>query len=117
MPTTVPAAAVARPEVAARRRRPAPQAIVLAILVVAALAMRWFLFDVVSGDYRSFLSNWYAHLAQAGGFAGLGDEFSNYNTPYLALLAALTYLPADPLVGIKTISVVFDLVLAFFAYR
>ncbi len=99
------------------RRLATPQAAVLAVLVVAALVLRWRLFDVVSGDYRSFLSNWYAHLASSGGFAGLADEFSNYNTPYLALLAVLTYLPVDPLVGIKAISVLFDLVLAFFAYR
>jgi len=99
------------------RRLASPQTAVLAVLVVVALVLRWSLFDVVSGDYRSFLSNWYAHLASSGGFAGLADEFSNYNTPYLALLAALTYLPIDPLVAIKTISVLFDLVLAFFAYR
>jgi Gpi18-like mannosyltransferase len=99
------------------RRLATPQTAVLAVLVVAALVLRWSLFDVVSGDYRSFLSSWYAHLASSGGFAGLADEFSNYNTPYLALLAALTYLPVDPLVGIKAISVLFDLVLAFFAYR
>jgi len=99
------------------RRLASRQTAVLAVLVVVALVLRWSLFDVVSGDYRSFLSNWYAHLASSGGFAGLADEFSNYNTPYLALLAALTYLPIDPLVAIKTISVLFDLVLAFFAYR
>ncbi len=99
------------------RRLGTPQAAVLAVLVVAALVLRWSLFDVVSGDYRSFLTNWYAHLASSGGFAGLADDFSNYNTPYLALLATLTYLPIDPLVGIKAMSVVFDLVLAFFAYR
>jgi Gpi18-like mannosyltransferase len=99
------------------RRLATPQAGVLAVLVVGALALRWSLFDVMSGDYRDFLSNWYAHLASAGGFAGLGDECSNYNTPYLALLAALTYLPVDPLVGIKVVSVIFDLVLALFAYR
>lgn len=99
------------------RRLATPQAAVLAVLVVVALVLRWSLFDVVSGDYRSFLSNWYAHFASSGGFAGLADEFSNYDTPYLALLAVLTYLPIDPLVGIKAISVLFDLVLAFFAYR
>lgn len=99
------------------RRWASPQTAVLAVLVIAALILRWSLFDVVSGDYRSFLSNWYAHLASAGGYAGLGDEFSNYNTPYLVLLATLTYLPVDPLVGIKAISVIFDLVLALFAYK
>src|ERR1700754_2789321 len=99
------------------RRVVSSQTVVLAVLVVAGLALRWSLFGVVSGDYRNDLAPWYAHLASSGGFAGLADNFGNYNTPYLDLLAALTYLPFDPLVGIKLISVFFDLVLTFFAYR
>ena len=96
------------------RRRAVP--VVLAVLVVAGLAVRVPMLSEQSGDYRAFLLPWYEHLAQAGGFAGLGDTFSNYDTPYLVLLAVLTYLPVDPLVGIKAISVVFDVLLALFAY-
>ncbi len=118
MPTSIATEASSAPAgTRARSRLLTPQWLVLAALVIGALLLRWSLFDVVSADYRIFLSNWYAHLAQAGGLAGLGDEFSNYDTPYLALLAVLTYLPVDPLVGIKAISVAFDLVLALFAYR
>ena len=29
---------------------------------------------------------WFRHLVDRDGFAGLADEFSNYNTPYLVLL-------------------------------
>ncbi len=90
--------------------------LVLAGALVAALALRWTLLDVRSGDYRTFLDPWYTHLAE-NGFAGLGDTFSNYNTPYLVLLALATHLPIPEIAAIKGISVVFDLVLAFFAYR
>lgn len=97
------------------RRRPVP--VVLVILLVAGLAARLPMLTEQSGDYRAFLLPWYDHLLQAGGFAGLADSFSNDNTPYLALLAALTYLPVDPLVGVKAISIVFDVLLALVAYK
>ncbi|SER12675.1 Protein of unknown function [Microlunatus flavus] len=90
--------------------------VVLVALLLVGLAVRVPMLGQQSGDYRAFLLPWYSHLVDAGGFAGLADSFSNYNTPYLALLALLTYLPVGPLVGIKAISIVFDVVLAAFAY-
>jgi Gpi18-like mannosyltransferase len=74
----------------AGRRVLTPQRSVLAGIVVAALLLRWILFPVESGDYRAFVAPWYRHLAANGGFAALRDTFSNYNTPYLVLLAATT---------------------------
>ena len=91
--------------------------VVLAVLLAAGLAARVPMLSEQSGDYRAFLLPWYNHLLDAGGFAGLADEFSNYDTPYLALLAAVTYLPVEPLVAVKAISIVFDVLLAFFGYR
>ncbi|HEY5822328.1 MAG TPA: glycosyltransferase 87 family protein [Propionibacteriaceae bacterium] len=93
-----------------------PRLVMLA-LVMVAVVVRWQFVAVETGDYRAFLDPWYAHLAQNGGFAALKDSFSNYNTPYLVLLAAMTYLPIPQLVGIKLISVVFDVALAGFAYK
>jgi len=89
----------------------------LAVLLALGLAARVPMLTEQSGDYRAFLLPWYTHLVDAGGFPGLADSFSNYNTPYLALLAALTYLPVEPLVGIKAISIVFDVLLALLALR
>jgi Gpi18-like mannosyltransferase len=94
-----------------------PPQLVLTGIVVAALLLRWSLFAVESGDYRAFVDPWYRHLAENGGFAALGDTFSNYNTPYLVLLAAATYLPVPELVAIKSMSVIFDLLLAVFTYK
>ncbi|MBA8794938.1 Gpi18-like mannosyltransferase [Friedmanniella endophytica] len=96
-------------------RRSAPS-LVLALAVLVALGLRWWLRDVVTGDYRAFLDPWYRHL-QRQGFAGLADIDANYNTPYLVLLAVVAKLPVPELYAIKAISVVFDLVLAFFAHR
>jgi Gpi18-like mannosyltransferase len=86
----------------------------LALLVAVAvlgLAVRKALFPFHSSDYLDFLRPWYDHLA-ARGFAGLGDEFANYNVPYLYLLLASTALPLEPLTSIKLISVLFDVLLA-----
>ena len=117
---TLPAPAPATEAPAPLRATPAPRPwlrpLVLVAITVLALAVRWTMLGEQSGDYRAFLDPWYRHLAQSG-FAGLGDEFSNYNTPYLVLLAAVTYLPVPELVGIKAISIVFDLLLAVFVAK
>ncbi|MFF7453617.1 hypothetical protein [Kitasatospora sp. NPDC008115] len=69
-------------------------------------------------DFTFFLAHWYRTLDENGGFLALKESgFSDYNVPYLYLLAALTYLPFSALTGIKLVSIVFDLLLAFFAFR
>ena len=89
----------------------------LAVLgVLLALLVRWPLFGHESDDYYLHLSNWYRFIEANGDFAALRYDFSNYNTPYLTLLATISFfLPALPdLVAIKIVSVVFDFALAFF---
>lgn len=92
--------------------------LVAATAVVAALSVRMRLLPGESEDYLTFLEPWYWHIAIQGGFHALADPgFSDYNVPYLYLLAALTYLPLPALVGIKLVSVLFDLVLAYYTFR
>ncbi len=86
----------------------------VAVMVAAAIVLRFVFVQQVSGDYRSFLSPWYDQLAQTG-FAGLSGDFSNYNPPYLYLILLATHLPLPKIVAIKVISMVFDLALAGFA--
>lgn len=87
---------------------------VIAVTILVALLVRFAFIDQISGDYRTFVSPWYDQL-KAGGSAALGADFSNYNPPYLYLLAAVTHLPIPKIVAIKGISMVFDVVLAMFA--
>lgn len=90
----------------------------LAGLAVAAVALRWQFVDVQSGDYRTFVSRWYAFLQAHGHLAALRDDtFSNYNTPYLVLLTLAGYLPAPALVAVKAISVLGDLAVAWVGSR
>jgi Gpi18-like mannosyltransferase len=91
--------------------------LVIAIIVLAAVAVRLVFFSYRSGDYTAYFAQWYAYISDHGGFAALKTDFANYNEPYLYLLAALTYLPVPALAGIKAMSVVFDFLLAFLAYR
>src|SRR6185503_664130 len=66
---------------------------------------------------RGFAKSWYEFISTHGGFSALKYDFSDYNVPYLYLIALLTYLPVPALTGIKILSMVFDLVLAYVAYR
>ena len=90
--------------------------IVIGVLAVLALVLRVSLYHVETSDYTVFVSQWYDFIQTHGGFAALKYNFSNYNVPYLYLLALLTYLPIPKLIAVKTLSVVFDGVLALFTY-
>ncbi|MGW0881632.1 hypothetical protein [Streptomyces sp. NPDC002671] len=111
------------PETAAEdlpRRTADPMVMTLAACttVAVALSVRILLLSGKSQDYITFLQPWYWHIVSYGGFHALVDpSFSDYNVPYLYLLAALTYLPLPSLVGIKCLSMLFDLALAFYTFR
>jgi Gpi18-like mannosyltransferase len=87
------------------------------VLVAVALAVRWPFRNEISGDYRTFIGPWYDYIAGHGGFAALSAQFSNYNPPYLYLVVVATWLPLPKIVAVKLISVVFDLLLGYAAYR
>ncbi|RZS44294.1 Gpi18-like mannosyltransferase [Herbihabitans rhizosphaerae] len=93
------------------------KASVLTAIVMTAFAVRLIFFDYESADYTGFVRNWYEFIEQNGGFAAFEHQFANYNVPYLYLLAGATYLPIPPLVAVKLISIVFDGVLGWYAYR
>jgi Gpi18-like mannosyltransferase len=86
------------------------------ILFLLAIVLRVSLYHVQTSDYTVFVSQWYDYIQNHGGFAALRYSFSNYNVPYLYLLAIATYLPIPKLIAIKSISVLFDVVLGIFTY-
>ncbi len=102
-----------------RRLTPALQVFiysVFGILFLLAIALRISLYHVETSDYTVFVSQWYDFIQSHGGFAAFKYNFSNYNVPYLYLLALTTYLPIPKLIAIKSLSVVFDIVLGLFTY-
>jgi Gpi18-like mannosyltransferase len=105
---------------APRRRTADSRVLALAAYITATVAIlvRMFLLPGESWDFENFLQPWYWHIVSHGGFHALADpSFSDYNVPYLYLMAALTYLPLSSLVAIKWISVLFDLALAYYTFR
>lgn len=86
-------------------------------MVVFAVAVRYYFFDFKSGDYNSFLGKWYEFIRTNGGYKALSHNFSDYNPPYLYLLTLFSYLPVGSLYAVKSISVAFDFVAAFFVFK
>lgn len=87
---------------------------VLALTILA----RYFMLPFESGDYSLKISQWLGFIYQNDGFAALKFDFYDYNVPYLYLLVIVSYIDAAPdIVKVKSISVVFDYVMAFFVYR
>ena len=87
------------------------------MLTAVGLLMRFALFPKESGDYRAFLLPWYNKIKDNGGFAAVGMEIGDYTPMYYYILAFLTYLPISPLVGIKIVSCIADVIMAVFGYK
>ena len=90
---------------------------VIMIAFAGLLLLRIALFDHVTLDYVNFLKPWLDHIGSHGGFRALSDQIGNYNIPYLAFLAFISYIPVTGLYLIKLFSVVFDVVLAFYLMK
>ncbi|MET9316365.1 glycosyltransferase 87 family protein [Kribbella sp. NPDC003505] len=87
------------------------------VVVLVAVAVRVPFLDYRSGDYIRYLGPWSTFIETHGGFRALEHEFSNYNAPYLCLMAAASYLPWSSLLSVKLISLGFELLLAWNVHR
>ncbi len=100
-------------------RRPTPRWArwaILTLVFIVGLGVRWYFLDRQTLDYQNFLSRWYDTLDQRG-FGAFREQFADYNYPYLYLIWGLTILHVPSLIGIKALSITFDVVLAALAYR
>ncbi|MFC7527128.1 hypothetical protein [Actinoplanes sp. GCM10030250] len=104
-----------------RSRVASPETLLLVALVAVGAAVRYVGFPTVSPDYASFIRPWGQFIASHGGFEAVGENFANYNVPYLYLLAGLVWLdqhlPGTLLPLVKLLSVGFDVMLAYYAAR
>lgn len=85
--------------------------IVLAVASILGLWARLSGFDFISGDLKYFLIPWYEEMSQHG-LASLSSQVGDYNLLYQTVIALMTYVDVDCVVGYKTLSVIFDYVLA-----
>lgn len=79
-----------------------------AALLYMALCLRLALFDHISPDYVSFLSQWTDTMETMTVRQALVTPIGDYNMPYLYLLLGISRLPVYDLYGIKLISVLAD---------
>lgn len=82
------------------------------IVTIISLKVRIDFIKFESQDYHSFLLNWYTKIKESGGFIALKEEIGDYNIPYLVIMAILTYIPINPLILIKMVSIFFDYLMA-----
>jgi Gpi18-like mannosyltransferase len=76
------------------------------------LITRLLLLPYVSEDSSFFLLPW-MEVFRAQGASALGDDFSNYNFPYLFLMFLASLLPLEPLIAVKLVSMVGEVLLAY----
>ncbi|MFH1676562.1 MAG: hypothetical protein ABIC40_06010 [bacterium] len=91
--------------------------LIIVTAIIAGCFFRWAYLDVESGDWERHLGPWYDFINSHGGFQALKFDFSNYPPAYLYLILVATWLPVPKLYALKLMSIIFDFVLAAFAYR
>lgn len=79
---------------------------------LVSVLLRISMFSFVSSDMEGFLLGWFGQIEQLGRFNALDTQVGNYSVLYQTLIAAMTYIPVNPLYQYKSLSVVFDYSLA-----
>ena len=85
------------------------------IITIVSLKIRTNFIRLESGDYQNFLYTWFNQIKEGGGLLALKQEIGDYNIPYLFIIAILSYLPINPLISIKMVSIIFDYSMAIVA--
>lgn len=87
--------------------------IIFMIITAVSLYLRSKLLVYESNDFTYCLKEWFSILDNMGGLKALRLQIGNYNAPYITILALLTYIPVEPLISIKMVSIIFDYISAF----
>jgi Gpi18-like mannosyltransferase len=87
------------------------------IATSALLVVRGALFYFESWDYTDFLSSWLTQFRGMTFWEGMRMPVGNYNPPYMYILNIISRIPLVDLYLIKIISVIFDLMLAYFVMK
>ncbi len=89
------------------------------VLFLLALYLRYLSLPSLNIDLRIHNIPWYETILNLGILRALGTNFSNYTPPYTYLLAlsTLAHNYLSPVVSIKLIPILFDLLTAIFVYK
>ena len=85
----------------------------LACCIFSRVALLYF----ESNDYKAFLKLWVAKLGALPVKEALCEPIGDYNLPYIYILLIFSRLNADPLILIKSLSCLFDVILAYYVLR
>lgn len=84
----------------------------LIAISVAGMALRWTGISFEGVDYEICLLPWYQDFKAIGNLRALAEYNGSYNIPYVTLLYFLTWIPVEPIISIKMLSITFDFLLA-----
>lgn len=90
---------------------------VVLLPIGAGIFLRALCLDCTTGDFNGFLTNWYNYFVVNGGFAAIAHSVGDYNVPYLYFIAAISYLRMPALYLYKSLSLLFDVLLAWGCFR
>lgn len=82
------------------------------IITLMALTVRYIGRDVLSADMVVSFLPWFKTMKESGGLASLSNNVGDYSLLYQTIVALLTYIDADPVYLYKTVSVIFDFLIA-----
>ena len=85
----------------------------LACVMFARVSLLYF----QSNDYKAFLSNWVKDLSELSVGEALRTPIGDYNLPYIYILLVFSRINVDPLISIKALSCLFDVVLAYYVMK
>jgi len=95
-----------------------PVTYIFALLMIAGLmAVRSNLLYFHSNDYNIYLSSWVAVLRTMSVRNALATQVGNYNMPYMYILTIISRFYFPDLFLIKFVSMLFDILLAFFVIK
>lgn len=86
--------------------------IFVAVISVLALVLRITEMHWISRDAQDYLLPWFQYIDSHGNRHALGDAIGNYNVPYYAVMAFLSYFPGEPICLIKLPNIICDYLLA-----
>jgi Gpi18-like mannosyltransferase len=89
------------------------------LIVIISIALRLYSLPYISLDMEAGLFKWYGFILKRGFVNAFKEDFALYTPPYLYLLALATLVNGiiSRVTLIKLISILFDVVSAFFIYK
>lgn len=87
------------------------------VLLMISSLVRLISYPTTTSDYIYFLAKWFTALQSHAGLTAFLYPFSDYAPLYLYLLKILTFFPVYSLWSVKTLSLAFDIGLAYTIYR